>query len=236
MKKVPFALGAVFVLALSGFAFADNPPKPNVKLTSSAEEPTPASSSDERPSFFVDLSSLETPSSSEVPASSSEAPPPASSAEVSLPEEPSEPASEEPAAPAGPLVTARNPQSVLDVLSSLGYPGKLGTFDGNRPTISLRIAGLNTYIDFYDCADDMTDCNTLLFGVDLTLKKGATAKQVNDWNSNQITGRVYTDDKGNPSLDYSLSTFEGISPAVFDDTVRLWAQVLDDFKSSFNFR
>jgi len=236
MKMVPLALGAALVLALSGFALADNPPKPNVKLTSSAEEPTPASSSDERPSFFVNLSSLETASSSEEPAPASSSEAPASSAEVSMPDEPSTPASEEPLAPAGPLVTARNPQSVLDELSSLGYPGKLGTFDGNRPTISLRIAGLNTYIDFYDCSDDMTGCDTLLFGVDLTLKKGATAKQLNDWNSQQITGRVWADDKGNPTLDYSLSTYEGVSPAVFDETVRLWAEVIDEFKSAFNFR
>jgi Putative bacterial sensory transduction regulator len=146
--------------------------------------------------------------------------------------------SEEPApAPAsGGLVTAGDPQSVLDELSALGYPGKLGQLDGGRQSISVRIAGLNTYIDFYDCADDMTNCYTLLLGVDIDLKDGTTPGKVNEWNSKQITGRVYLNDDADPTLDYSISTFDGISTDVFDQNIKLWAQVIDDFKSTFNFR
>jgi len=57
----------------------------------------------------------------------------------------------------GDLVTATNPQSVLDALSAAGYPGKLDKMDSGRTSIAVKISGLNTFIDFYDCADDLTD-------------------------------------------------------------------------------
>src|SRR5690348_17135654 len=66
-------------------------------------------------------------------------------------------------------VTATNPQSVLDALSAAGYVGKLDKMDSGRTSIAVKISGLNTFIDFYDCADDLTDCYTLLFNVSLDL-------------------------------------------------------------------
>ena len=74
-------------------------------------------------------------------------------------------------------------QSVLGELSVLGLPGELGKTDDGHPSIALRIAGLNTYIDFYDCDDDLTDCYTLLFNVsarsqgDATLDRPTTGTQ-----------------------------------------------------------
>ena len=138
-------------------------------------------------------------------------------------------------APAGDNVTARNPQTVLDALKNLGYPGKFDKMESGRTSIAVQISGLKTYIDFYDCADDLSDCYTLLFNVSLDLKKGTTLDKANEWNSKQITGRVWLDDSKDPTLDFSLSTFTGISEDTFDQNVKLWDKKIGDLKDFFDF-
>jgi hypothetical protein len=132
-------------------------------------------------------------------------------------------------------VTARDPQTVLDALTALGYRGTLEKMDSGRASIAVPISGLNTFIDFYDCDDKMEDCYTLLFVVLLDLKDGATLNQANAWNAKEITGRVSLDDNGDPQLDYAVSTFEGISPSVFEQTVKLWDRKIGDMKDYFHF-
>jgi hypothetical protein len=132
-------------------------------------------------------------------------------------------------------VTARDPQTVLEELKTLGYPGKLEKMDSGRTSIAVTISGLKTYIDFYDCADDLTDCYTLLFNVSLDLKKGTTLDKANEWNSKQITGRVWLDDNKDPTLDFAFSTFNGVPADAFDQNVKLWDKKIGDLKDFFNF-
>lgn len=132
-------------------------------------------------------------------------------------------------------VTATNPQSVLDALSAAGYVGKLDKMDSGRTSIAVKVSGLNTFIDFYDCADDLTDCYTLLFNVSLDLKDGTTLDDANKWNSEQITGRVWLDKNNDPTLDFSVSTFKGMSTDTFDQNVKLWDTKIGDFKDAFHF-
>lgn len=139
------------------------------------------------------------------------------------------------AAPGGKNVTARDPQTVLDALAADGYPGTLSKLDNGRPSIAVKVSGLNTYIDFYDCADDMTDCYTLLFNVSLDLKEGTTLDQANKWNSDQITGRVWLDKNNDPTLDFALSTFAGVPEDTFDQNLKLWDTKIGDFKDFFHF-
>ena len=163
------------------------------------------------------------------PASSEEAPPPDDSSSAAPPDN----SNTAPAAVDG--VSARDPQTVLDALKNLGYPGKLEKMDSGRTSISVQISGLKTYVDFYDCADDLTDCYTLLFNVSLDLKKGTTLDQANERNSKQITGRVWLDDNKDPTLDYSFSTFNGVSEDTFDQNVKLWDKKIGDLKDFFKF-
>ncbi|HVY51536.1 MAG TPA: YbjN domain-containing protein [Devosia sp.] len=135
----------------------------------------------------------------------------------------------------GDIVTARDPNSIVTALSNAGYPGKLEKMDSGRSSISVQISGLKTYIDFYDCADDLTDCYTLLFNVSLDLKDGTTLAKANDWNSDQITGRVWLDKNNDPTLDFAVSTFDGFTPAVFEQNLKLWDKKIGDFKDFFDF-
>ena len=132
-------------------------------------------------------------------------------------------------------VTATDPQSIIDALASAGYPGKLDKLSSGRTSIAVKVSGLNTFIDFYDCSDDLTDCYTLLFNVSLDLKDGTTLEEANKWNSDQITGRVWLDKNNDPTLDFSLSTFKGMSADTFEQNLKLWDTKIGDFKDAFHF-
>lgn len=146
-----------------------------------------------------------------------------------------------PAAAGGPpklqqdLVTAKDPDGVLTALKKIGYVGELSPLDSGRSSIAVTISGLKTYIDFYDCADDMTDCYTLLFWAALDFDNGVKPEQANEWNAKQIIGRVWLDDSNDPTLDFTLSTFDGIPEDAFVKNVKNWDRVLGDFKDQFNF-
>jgi len=133
------------------------------------------------------------------------------------------------------LITA-DPDVVLKALTAQGYAGKLEKLDSGRPSISVKISGLNTYMDFYGCDDDFKDCKTILLAVAINLDDGTTPGKVNEWNSNQIWGRVYLDDSSDPTLDYTVSLFDGFSPAVFEETVRQWDATIGDFADFFDFK
>ena len=135
----------------------------------------------------------------------------------------------------GGTVTARDPQTVLDELKNLGYVGKLDKMDAGNPTIVVNISGGKTFIDFYNCADDKTDCYTLLFNVGLNLDKGTTLEKANEWNSRKIAGRVWLDDDKDPTLDFTFSTFNGVPAETFDENIKSWDQMIADFKHFFDF-
>ena len=175
-----------------------------------------------------DTDSLSPKNTPNTPNTASSAPDDESSSEEASPPENSNP-------PASGEISARDPQSVMDALKTLGYPGKLEKMDSGRTSIAVQVSGLKTYIDFYDCADDLTDCYTLLFNVSLDLKKGTTLDKANEWNSKQITGRVWLDDNKDPTLDYSFSTFNGVSEDTFDQNVKLWDKKIGDLKDFFDF-
>jgi opacity protein-like surface antigen len=133
-------------------------------------------------------------------------------------------------------VSAKDPQSVLDALAAAGYQGAaLSKTDSGRSTISVQVSGSPTYIDFYDCASDFTECYTLLFVYAMDLKDGTTLEKANEWNSKEITGRVSLDRDRDPALDYAFSTFEGISQAVFEQNLRLWDKKVGQVKDFFDF-
>jgi hypothetical protein len=139
-----------------------------------------------------------------------------------------------PALAAG-TVTAKDPEAVVKALAEIGYKGELNKLDSGRSSISVQISGLKTFVDFYDCADDLTDCYTLLFNVALDLNDGTTLEKENDWNGKEITGRVSLDRNRDPTLDFALSTFDGIPTDTFNQNVKLWDKKIGDFKDFFDF-
>jgi len=133
-------------------------------------------------------------------------------------------------------VTAKDPQSIVDALSAAGYQGaELTKTDSGRSSIKVQISGSPTYIDFYDCANDMTECYTLLFVYAMDLTDGTTLEKANEWNAQEITGRVSLDRDRDPALDYAFSTFDGVSQDVFAENVKLWDKKVGQVKDFFDF-
>ncbi|MBI4922535.1 MAG: YbjN domain-containing protein [Devosia nanyangense] len=132
-------------------------------------------------------------------------------------------------------VSAKDPKGVIEALSQLGYPGKIEKLESGRTSIAVQISGLKTFIDFYDCADDLTECYTLLFNVALNLNDGTTLEKANEWNTTEITGRVWLDRDRDPTLDFALSTFDGIPMSVFEENMKLWDRKIGDVKDFFDF-
>jgi hypothetical protein len=133
-------------------------------------------------------------------------------------------------------VTAKDPQSVLDGLAAAGYQGaELSKTDSGRSSIKVQISGSPTYIDFYDCANDMTECYTLLFVYAMDLSDGTTLEKANEWNAQEITSRVSLDRDRDPALDYAFSTFGGVSQDVFAENVKLWDRKVGQVKDFFDF-
>jgi len=133
-------------------------------------------------------------------------------------------------------VTAKDPQSIVDALAAAGYQGaELTKTDSGRSSIKVQISGSPTYIDFYDCANDMTECYTLLFVYAMDLTDGTTLEKANEWNAQEITGRVSLDRDRDPALDYAFSTFDGVSQDVFAENVKLWDKKVGQVKDFFDF-
>ena len=134
------------------------------------------------------------------------------------------------------MVTAKDPQSIIDALTAAGYQGaKLSKTDSGRSSIEVQISGSPTYIDFYDCAKDMTECYTLLFIYAMDLTDGTTLEKANEWNAYEITGRVSLNRDRDPALDYAFSTFDGVSQSVFAENVKLWDKKVGQVKDFFDF-
>ena len=132
-------------------------------------------------------------------------------------------------------VSPTDPDSVVAALGQLGYPGKLDKLESGRSSITVQISGLKTFVDFYDCDDKLSNCYTLLFTVSVDLKDGTTMSLANEWNSKQITGRVWLDNDSDPTLDFSLTAADGVPIAVFEQNVKLWDKKIGDFKDFFKF-
>ncbi|MEO7223033.1 MAG: YbjN domain-containing protein [Devosia sp.] len=134
------------------------------------------------------------------------------------------------------MVTAKDPQSVIDALTAAGYQGAtLSKTESGRSSIKVQLSGSPTYIDFYDCAADFTECYTMLFIYAMDLNDGTTLEKANEWNAQEITGRVSLDRDRDPALDYAFSTFEGVSQSVFEQNVELWDKKVGQVKDFFDF-
>ena len=132
-------------------------------------------------------------------------------------------------------VTAHDPQGVLDALAGLGFQAELKTGTDGDSSISLTIDGSPSSIQFYNCDDDKTNCETLLFAYGMDTEDGVTLEKANEWNASTIHGFVYTDDEADPWLNMVVMTGAGISEEVFGDYMRIWRTRIGSVREFFDF-
>lgn len=131
-------------------------------------------------------------------------------------------------------VTARNPEGVRQALADLGYAPELTTGSNGASAISLTVDGSPSYVDFWNCDDDKTNCETLMLVYGMDLKDGTTAEQANKWNFDTIHGFVYLDENNDPWLNLTIGTGNGISEELFATIMRTWRNRIGDARDFFD--
>ena len=56
-------------------------------------------------------------------------------------------------------------------------------------------------------------------GIDLT--DGTTVDKANEWNASTIHGFVYLDKNNDPWLEMTMPIYDGISPSLFEDVMKI---------------
>ena len=132
-------------------------------------------------------------------------------------------------------VTARDPKSVLTALADLGFKAELKTGTDGASSISLTIDGSPSSITFYNCDDDETNCETLLFAYGMNFDDGVAVEKANEWNATTIHGFVFTDDEADPWLNMVVMTGAGISSELFGDYMSIWRARIGAVRDFFDF-
>lgn len=132
-------------------------------------------------------------------------------------------------------VTAADPESVRKALADQGYAAELSTSADGVTSIAMTVDGSPSYVDFWNCDDDKTNCKTLMlvYGMDLT--DGTTAEKANEWNFDTIHGFIYLDKNNDPWLNLTIATgIDGISPELFNSIMLTWRNRIGDAREFFD--
>lgn len=130
-------------------------------------------------------------------------------------------------------ITARDPNSVLEALSQLGYQASLTIAPNGANAIEMRVEGAPSYIDFWNCDQSNRNCETLMLVYGIDLPDGTTLERANDWNADTIHGFVYLDENDDPWLSLTVRTDEGIPTTLFDNILKIWRSRIGDMRSFY---
>lgn len=127
------------------------------------------------------------------------------------------------------MVTAANPQSVVEALQAGGYKAVLGKDSSGDPRIESAASGAKFVVTFYGCTKNVA-CKTVTFYAGWTGGK-STLEQINEWNKNRRFSRAYKDKDGDPVIELDVDLDDGgMSQALFIDNVQFWESAIGGFK------
>jgi len=127
------------------------------------------------------------------------------------------------------LITAKNPQAVLDLVKGYGN-GELTTTKNGNPMISGKMDGSIFHVYFYGCKNGK-DCTDILF-LACWAKSEITLGDVNQWNRRKRFGKAFLNEDNHPCLKLTTNLAYGVSKENLDDTIDWWATALKEFKRS----
>jgi Putative bacterial sensory transduction regulator len=132
------------------------------------------------------------------------------------------------------MVSAADPDSIIQVLQDLGYRAQMDASDSGDPLIRSAADGTNFRIWFYGC-DGNSGCTGLNFSAGFDLAKGTTYEAIDSWNDGQLLGYANLDDEKDPFLNYFVVTNGGISKEAFESVLARWELAIVDFKKHIGF-
>jgi hypothetical protein len=130
------------------------------------------------------------------------------------------------------LVTAGNPETVVDAMQAEGYQAKLGKDKEGDPMISSKSSGSSFDIYFYGCEKN-SNCTSIQFvsNYDLADGRGPSPDKINDWNAKKRFASASLDDDKDPWLRMDVYTGPGgIAMATFRGNLDLWTSQMADFE------
>lgn len=139
------------------------------------------------------------------------------------------------AASAQSWVTAANPQTVIDQLQSMGYKASYEPYDSGRPRVLTAIAGINYAIAFYGCADDMTDCRSVMFTAGFDMPSGSAPETINNWNQTRVYTRAFLDADQDPYFQMPVVRGQDMSAEDFQRVMNIWEDAVIDFTDEIGF-
>jgi len=97
------------------------------------------------------------------------------------------------------------------------------------PMISGRIDGVPYYVFFYGCDEGGESCRSIQFRAAWDMDD-FTQSSIRSWNQNKRFGKAYLDQDDDPTIEWDVNLFGGVSVRNLDDSFDWWAIVLKDFE------
>lgn len=116
------------------------------------------------------------------------------------------------------MVSAANPEGIVELLRFAGYGAELGTDDFGDPQIDTEFGGLFGVVMFYGCDEEThRRCASVQLRVGLDRAEPMTVEFLHDEFGNDRFYAVHLDEEGDPWFNWDIvtGTGEGIPAPVF---------------------
>ncbi|MGE0180202.1 MAG: YbjN domain-containing protein [Sphingomonas sp.] len=129
------------------------------------------------------------------------------------------------------IITATNPNSIVQALQAGGYRAQLGRDSNGDPKIDTAAGGTNFIVYFFDCTNGR-DCRAVQLHSSYEMDTVPALSRLNEWNRDHRYGRAFISGNNFPTMemDINLDAGGGMSRALFLDNVELFTTLLPQFE------
>ncbi|WP_309604558.1 YbjN domain-containing protein [Phenylobacterium sp.] len=134
------------------------------------------------------------------------------------------------AAPADLDFDARNPASLIALLTAAGAKATVAAREADTVFVAVTSTAADFSMQFADCSAQGRDCKAVLFD-NITDKAGPSFAQLNAFNQSSLTCRGYEDKTGKPHVVYSTLLFADDSRQRIATQVAAWRGCVGEFRN-----
>ncbi len=127
-------------------------------------------------------------------------------------------------------VDPADPQSVVSALQDFGLRAKLEEDSVGDPKVTSSIEGSTFYVYFYGCDENHKNCKMLNVSTGYDQETPVSLEKINTWNEEEIVGKAFLDDEGDPYLDMVLPIRGGMSADAFAYSMICWGRAVAKFE------
>lgn len=131
------------------------------------------------------------------------------------------------------LVDATDVEAIATIARDYGT-AEVDKDSTGDPLVTGEMGGTNYAVFFYGCTDG-ADCQTIQFYAYWVLNDGIDVDSLNTWNREKRFAKAYLDDEGDPTLEYDVNLYAGVSETNLSDTFDWWRVVMEAFEEHIGF-